>query len=54
MMRDVTTLEEILDRLYFSATDEHDKGDRFERLMLQFFRTDLQWADRFSDFRRVA
>lgn len=49
MMRDVSTLEEILDRLYFSATDEHDKGDRFERLMLQFFRTDLQWSDRFSE-----
>lgn len=49
MMRDVSTLEEILDQLYFSATDERDKGDRFERLMLQFFRTDLQWADRFSD-----
>ncbi len=49
MMRDVSTLEEILDRLYFSATDERDKGDRFERLMLQFFRTDLQWADRFSE-----
>jgi len=45
----VTTLEDILDQLYFSATDERDKGDRFERLMLQFFRTDLQWVDRFSE-----
>lgn len=49
MMQDVTTLEDILDQLYLAATDERDKCDRFERLMLQFFRTDLQWADRFSD-----
>ena len=45
----MTTLEDILDQLHFSATDERDKGDRFERLMLQFFRTDLQWVDRFSE-----
>ena len=48
-MPPVTTLEGILDQLYFSATDERDKGDKFERLMLQFFKTDLQWSDRFSD-----
>ena len=45
----MTTLEDILDQLHFSATDARDKGDRFERLMLQFFRTDLQWVDRFSE-----
>lgn len=45
----MTTLEDVLDRLYFSAANERDKGDRFERLMAAFFRTDLQWADRFSD-----
>ena len=45
----MSTLEDILDQLYFSATDERDKGDKFERLMLQFFKTDLFWTDRFSD-----
>jgi predicted helicase len=45
----VSTLEAVLDQLYFSATTQRDKGDKFERLMLQFFKTDLQWSDRFSD-----
>ncbi|ASR55826.1 type ISP restriction/modification enzyme [Cellulomonas sp. PSBB021] len=45
----MSTLEDVLDQLYFSAVNERDKGDKFERLMLQFFKTDLQWADRFSD-----
>ncbi|MGY1883973.1 DEAD/DEAH box helicase [Blastococcus sp. SYSU DS0753] len=45
----MTTLEDILGQLYASATDERDKGDKFERLMLQFFKTDLQWFERFSD-----
>jgi predicted helicase len=45
----MSTLEDILDQLYFSATDERDKGDKFERLMVQFFKTDLQWSERFSD-----
>jgi hypothetical protein len=45
----VSTLEDILDQLHFSATDERDKGDKFERLMLQFFKTDLQWSERFAD-----
>lgn len=45
----MTTLETILDQLYYSATDERDKGDKFERLMLQFFKTDLLWSARFAD-----
>jgi predicted helicase len=45
----VSTLEDVLDQLYFAAVNERDKGDKFERLMLQFFKTDLQWADRFAD-----
>ncbi len=44
-----TTVEDILDKLYFSATDERDKGDKFERMMVQFFKTDVVYADRFSD-----
>ncbi|HZL05223.1 MAG TPA: DEAD/DEAH box helicase family protein, partial [Coriobacteriia bacterium] len=45
----MTTLEDVLDQLYYSATDERSKGDSFERLMLQFFKTDLLWSERFSD-----
>lgn len=45
----MSTLEDVLDQLYFAAVNERDKGDKFERLMLQFFKTDLQWADRFAD-----
>lgn len=47
----MSTLEDILDQLYFAAKDERSKGDSFERLMLQFFRTDLTYVDRFSDVR---
>jgi len=45
----VTSVEDILDKLYFSATDERDKGDKFERMMLQYFKTDVVYAERFSD-----
>jgi len=45
----VTSVEDILDKLYFSATDERDKGDKFERMMLQYFKTDVFYAERFSD-----
>jgi predicted helicase len=45
----MSALEKVLDQLFFSATDERDKGDKFERLMLQFFKTDLQWSERFAD-----
>ena len=45
----MSNLETILDHLYFSAKDEPDKGDKFERLMVQFFKTDLLWSERFSD-----
>jgi len=45
----MSSLEQILDSLYFAATDERGKGDSFERLMLQFFRTDLTYAHRFED-----
>ncbi|WP_307858269.1 DEAD/DEAH box helicase [Cellulomonas fulva] len=45
----MTRLEDVLDQLYYSATSEREKGDKFERLMLAFFKTDVQWADRFAD-----
>src|SRR5690606_36293831 len=32
-------------QLYFAETDERMQGDSFERLMLQFFCTDVTYAD---------
>ncbi|MDT0531864.1 type ISP restriction/modification enzyme [Micromonospora sp. DSM 115977] len=43
-----TTLQSILDDLYFSATSEADKGAKFERLMVAYLRTDPQYAEQFS------
>jgi predicted helicase len=45
----LSTIEEILDKLYFEATDTRHQGDTFERMMVQFFKTDIVWADRFDD-----
>lgn len=43
-----TTIHDILTELYVSSTDERDKGDRFERLMAAYLRTDVSWSDRFT------
>lgn len=39
----------VLDKLYFSATDEHDKGDKFERLVRKWLLTEPVHADRFDE-----
>ncbi len=44
-----TTIYDVLDELWTTATDEHDKGSKFERLMAAYLRTDPQYVDRFSD-----
>jgi predicted helicase len=44
-----STLETILEKLRASASDTRDQGDRFERMMLQFFKVDVEWAQRFDD-----
>lgn len=44
-----TTVNEILDDLWCSATSEADKGSKFERLMAAYLRTDPTFADQFSD-----
>lgn len=36
----MTSVEELLDEIRSVATDEHDKGDKFEQLMLHAFKTD--------------
>lgn len=42
-------IQELLRDLRTSALDERDKGDKFERLMQGYFRTDPQWVQQFSD-----
>ena len=44
-----TTIHHILEELVESSTDERDKGDKFERLMAAYLRTDVSWSDRFSN-----
>jgi predicted helicase len=44
-----TTIHDILDELRACALDERDKGEKFERLMQGYFRTDPEWARQFSD-----
>jgi len=45
----VTTILDILAELRAAATDERDKGGRFERLMAAYLRTDPLYADRFTE-----
>ncbi len=44
-----TSIHDILHELYVSSTDERDKGDKFERLIAAYLRTDVSWSDRFSN-----
>ncbi|MGH3356649.1 MAG: DEAD/DEAH box helicase family protein, partial [Nocardioidaceae bacterium] len=43
------TIRDVLEGLRETALDERDKGDRFERLVLTFLKTDPEWVSRFSD-----
>lgn len=43
------TITDILDELRASSTDERDKGDKFERLMAAYLRTDPLYADRYAN-----
>jgi predicted helicase len=44
----MTAVEQLLEQIREVATDEHDKGDRFERLMLHGFRTDRTFQQQFA------
>src|SRR5690625_4906983 len=44
-----TTIEEVLDELYYSSTSESEKGSKFERLIASFLRTDPLYADQFDE-----
>jgi predicted helicase len=41
-------LEEVLEKLRASAAGARDQGDKFERMMVRFFQTDVMWAERFD------
>jgi predicted helicase len=45
----MTPVEQVLTGIREIASDEHDKGDRFERLMLHAFRTDRTFRQQFSE-----
>lgn len=44
-----TTIFDILDEIRENSASERDKGDKFERLMLAFFKNDPIFKDRFSN-----
>jgi predicted helicase len=44
----MTPIEQVLADIRAIATDEHDKDDRFERLMLHAFQTDRTFRQQFS------
>ena len=43
------SVHDVLQRLRETALDERDKGDKFERLVLNLLRTEPEWVNRFSD-----
>ncbi|MCM3516245.1 type ISP restriction/modification enzyme [Nocardioides sp. P86] len=43
------TIHEVLGGLRETALDTRDKGDRFERLVLNLLRTEKEWTTRFSE-----
>lgn len=43
--------EDVVDKLYFSASDQHDEGRKFERLMKGYLQLEPKYADQFSDVR---
>lgn len=47
--RTVTPVEKVLEQIRAIAIDEHDKGDRFEQLMLHAFKTDRTFRQQFTD-----
>lgn len=43
------TLWHLLDDMYFSATNERDKGSKFERFLKSYLQTEPKYVDLFSD-----
>jgi predicted helicase len=45
----MTTIHDILEELAQVSTDPHDKGDKFERLMVSYFKTDPLYEAKYSN-----
>lgn len=43
------TIHDVLGDLRATALDKRDQGDKFERLMLSYLRTDPEWTAKFTD-----
>ncbi|WP_239513995.1 type ISP restriction/modification enzyme [Streptosporangium sp. 'caverna'] len=43
-----TSIQEVLEELHTSSTSGWDKGNKFERLIAAYLRTDSSWANRFG------
>ena len=43
-----TSIQEVLKELDLSSTSGRDKGDKFERLIAAYLRTDTSWSSRFG------
>ncbi|MFI9556119.1 DEAD/DEAH box helicase [Nonomuraea endophytica] len=43
-----TSIQEVLEELDVSSTSGRDKGDKFERLIAAYLRTDTSWSSRFG------
>ena len=44
----MSTIHEVLGELRATALDQRDKGDRFERLIASYLRSDPEWTARFE------
>ncbi|MFD9781741.1 DEAD/DEAH box helicase [[Kitasatospora] papulosa] len=44
----MTTVHDVLKAIRETSKDNHERGTRFERLMVKFLRTDPQWNEQFS------
>ncbi len=45
----MSTIHEVLGELRATALDQRDKGDRFERLIASYLRSDPEWTARFEE-----
>lgn len=45
------TIEDLLDKIYFTSGSQAEKGSRFEKLIVAYLQTAGQYADQFSDVR---
>jgi predicted helicase len=47
----MTTVHDVLRMIRRTSKDNHERGTRFEQLMVKFLRTDPQWNKQFSQGR---